>query len=87
MIDARIKKLKKRGTLLEDDPHFDAIIKLLSVSVTNEEGDENVEIVLEVGLIPYIVTIIQNSDWSHVRYIPCLNLIANLANSSSEAAN
>lgn len=71
---------------MEDNEHYDSIIKLLSVSVTTEEDDANVERIIELDLIPYIVTIIQNSDWTNVRYIPCLNLIANLSNSSSDAA-
>ena len=35
----------------------------------------------------YIAIIIKNSSWIHDRYIPCLNLISNLANSSAVAAN
>jgi len=67
--------------------HYDAIISLLSVSITDEEEDENVKRILDKGLTKYITIIIKNSSWAHDRYIPCLNLISNLANASAVAAN
>ena len=33
-----------------------------------------------------IANILKASSWEHDRYIPCLNLVANLSNSESEAA-
>ena len=78
-------KSKNKESFLGDDDHYDAIICLLAVSV--KDNDQNVERVLETRLIPQIVCIIQNSQWEHRRYIPCLNLIAALSNESEEAAN
>jgi len=57
------------------------------VSVTDDEDDENVQRILDKDLVKYIAIIIKNSSWVHDRYIPCLNLISNLANANSIAAN
>ena len=42
-----VMKEKKLGVMLGNDPIYDEIIKLLSVSVTEEEGDPHVERVLD----------------------------------------
>ena len=81
------EQFRPKGTKPGDHEHYDAIVAMLSVSVTDEEGDPNVELVLEKDLIPYIAEIFQGSDWNHQRYIPCLKLIANLSNSSSDCAD
>lgn len=57
------------------------------MSVTDDEDDENVQRILDKDLVKYIAIIIKNSSWVHDRYIPCLNLISNLANANSIAAN
>jgi hypothetical protein len=40
--DEKIVTLRKRGSRMEDNEHYDSLIKLLSVSVTPEEEDPNV---------------------------------------------
>jgi len=83
------KKPRQKGSPPPDnDKHFDSVIKLLAASVTDEEGDENVEkIKNNPDLMENIAKIIKHSNWQHNRYIPCLNLIAKLANSESECAD
>ena len=48
--------------------------------------EDNVRKVIEKELPRYITIIIKSSSWTHDRYIPCLNLIARLANASVDAA-
>ena len=67
--------------------HYDSIIQLLSVSVTEDPEDENVKKFLEKDLTKYIVLVIKNSSWFHDRYIPCLNLISSLSNASPLCAD
>ena len=64
------------------------MIKLLSVSVTENPDDENVEIIVDSGtMLAQIATVFKHSQPHHERYIPCLNLIANISNANSTAAN
>lgn len=65
-------------TVMGNDDHYDAIICLVSASVKN--NIDNVDKVEEKDLAPYITKIIQSSSWEHDRYIPCLELIAELTN-------
>lgn len=68
--------------------HFDAVIKLLSISITDEEDDEGVErIDGNPKILPAIVTIFENSNWEHDRYIPILNVIAKCSNSNEDCAD
>lgn len=82
---------KSAGTLMGNHDHYDAVVSLLSISVTADENsaaaDENVEKVLDKDIIPYITQIIKASSRDHKRYIPCLTLIARLSNAESKAAN
>jgi len=87
MYNEKIEFCKKQGQQMGNHDHYDAIISLLSVSVTDDEDDENVQRILDKDLVKYIAIIIKNSSWVHDRYIPCLNLISNLANANSIAAN
>jgi len=80
----KIDQCKAQRIMMGNDDHFDAIISLVSVSV--KDNEDNVDKVLEKELTPYITKIIQNSNWEHDRYIPCLNLIARLSNSREELA-
>jgi hypothetical protein len=73
--------------VMGNDDHYDAVLMLLSTSVHDKEGDEGVRRVREIeAMCGWIADIIKYSSWEHDRYIPCLNLIANLSNSSAEAA-
>jgi len=87
LYNEKIEFCKKQGQQMGNHDHFDAIIKLLSVSITDDEEDENVQRMLDKDLPKYFAIIIKNSSWVHDRYIPCLTLIANLSNASSIAAN
>ena len=46
-----------------------------------------IEKVMEKSLNDEIVCILKYSDWTKVRYIPCLNMVAAMANAEEEAAN
>jgi len=72
-----------RGTVRGNNPHYDAIINLLAASVDIEE---NIDLFMEKELIPYITTIFKGSSWEHDRYIPCLKIIADMANAKPRAA-
>ena len=51
----------KKGKNLPNNPHFDAVILLLSESV--EENEENVELVAINTLNDEIYNIVEHSDW------------------------
>lgn len=80
-----VEVCKKQMVMMGNDEHYDSIIALLSNSV--QGNPTNVQKVLDKKLIPHITLVIQNSNWEHDRYIPCLKLIAALANAETEAAN
>ena len=42
---------------------------------------------MSMRLVDEVEEILKESDWTHNRYIPCLNLVAALANSQPEAAD
>jgi hypothetical protein len=75
----KIEFCRKQHTQMGNHDHFDAIIRLLAVSVHDED---NVRKVIEKELPRYITIIIKSTSWGHDRYIPCLELIARLANAS-----
>jgi len=78
-----IDKYPKMG----NDDHYDAVLMLMSTAVHDDEGDEGVKRVLDSeDMCKKIAKIIIKSSWEHDRYIPCLNLIANLSNSDANAA-
>lgn len=78
-------RLVDRGSPIGDDDHFDAVIKLVAVSVRNHL--DNVEFLLDKRLAQYIVKIATYSDMKHRRYIPTLNIIADMSNQSPRAAD
>lgn len=67
--------------------HFDAIIKLLSVSVSDNINDTNNKRLVQADLCKYITIIIKNSNGDHSRYIPCLKLISTLSDSDPQIAD
>ena len=79
----KIEFCRKQHTQMGNHDHFDSIIQLLAVSVHDEK---NVQRVLEKELTRFITIIIKSTSWVHDRYIPCLHLIARLANASAPAA-
>ena len=68
-----------------DHKHFDAIIKLIAVSVRNNM--ENAALLLDKHLAGHIVKIAICSDKEHRRYIPVLNIVADMANVEDHAAD
>jgi hypothetical protein len=68
-----------------------AVLTLVSAGVATEDGEENenVDIILQDELCDEITAIFQSvaADRDDDRYIPCLNIIANLSNASYEAAD
>ena len=74
----------KFGENFEDHEHYDAVVSLVQVSVKDEKC---IEKVMEKGLNDEIVLILKYSDWTKVRYIPCLDMVAAMANAEEEAAN
>lgn len=87
LYNEKIDFCKKQNTQMGDHDHYDAIIQLISVSVTDEEDDENVQRLLDQDLCKYITIIIKNSTWIHRRYLPCLNLITTLASANNNVAD
>lgn len=65
--------------------HYDAIIKLMAISV--KDNPVNVDLLIEKNLAIYITKIIKQTSWDHDRYIPCLKLIERLSRGKSEAAD
>jgi len=80
-----LEEYAESGKELGNDPHYDAVVKLLSVSV--EENETNINLVVEKQLIDEIAAIIGYSNWEHDRYIPCLKLIGILSNHNDRAAD
>lgn len=89
----RINSCKKIDVIYDDNPHFDAALGLLSVSLLGGEdggssaGKKNAEKALEKGLIPLIADIIMKSNWEKERYLHCLKIIELLCLNVPEAAN
>jgi len=96
----RLESYRAQGTLMGNDDLFDAIISLIATSVKDDE--ENVSLITERyrsdraerdkgqeqnEFIANTIKVIKSSNWDHKRYIPCLKLIARLANVSQEAAD
>jgi hypothetical protein len=82
-----IEFMNKQNAMFGNHEHYDAIIKLISVSITEEEGDPHVAKLLHQQLYKQITIIIKNSTYQHDRYLPCLQLIQKLSKSSKEAAD
>ena len=67
-----------------DDEHYDAIVSLVAVSVRDPGC---IDKIMDKSLNDEIVDILKASDWTKVRYIPCLDMVAAMANAEEEAAN
>ena len=87
LYNEKIDFCKRQGTMMGNHDHFDAIIQLISVSVSEDKDDENVQRMLDSDIYKKITTIMKNSSWIHNRYIPCLLLITTLANASPKVAD
>jgi len=79
-----IKKSAKTGLNVGNNQHYDEVIKLLSVSVTD---DDNIEQFQDQDLVPHIVLIALKTNSKHDRYIPVLEIIAGLSNAEEEVAD
>lgn len=77
--------LRSSGVFMGNHEHYDSIMNLIAVSI--KDDDDNIEMVIDQGMTKQICMIMSQSTWDHDRYIPCLDLIACLANSSTQAAD
>jgi hypothetical protein len=76
---------KQTNSKMGNHDHYDAIIKLLAISV--KDNATNVDLVISKNLAVYITKIIKQCSWEHNRYIPCLKLIERLSRAKKEAAD
>lgn len=81
------------ATLYENNPHFDAVLALMSVSLQlsgdgSEEGSRrNAEKALEKDLGLVIADVLNESVWEQDRYLHCLKIVECLATQDKRAAN
>lgn len=81
---------RAQGTLMGNHGHFDAVVSLIATSVKDEENVSQItdrEKGPDNEFVADIIKVIKASNWDHKRYIPCLKLIAHLANASEGAAD
>lgn len=76
---------KQMNDRMGNHDHYDAIIKLIAISV--KDNQENVDLLIQKNLAVYITKIIKQTSWDHDRYIPCLELVERLSRSKREAAD
>jgi GGDEF domain-containing protein len=76
---------KQMNDQMGNHDHYDAIIKLLAISV--KDNPENVDLLIQKNLAVYITKIIKQTSWDHDRYIPCLKLVERLSREKPEAAD
>ena len=69
---------KKNKQKMLDDPHYDAVIGLVSKSL--DDNKDNVELCQEKLCDTYIAKIMNDSTAVNARYIPVLRAVARLAN-------
>lgn len=80
-----LEQSQKDNDLQGNDEHYDSIMCLLSVSFKNNE--DNIQKFNEKKMVDSITRIIKLSFWEYDRYIPCLNIIANVSNDSEALAS
>ena len=80
-----LEQSQKDNDLFGNDEHFDSIICLLSVSF--KDNAENIQRFQDRKMGDGITRIIKLSFCEYDRYIPCLNVIANVSNDSEELAS